>query len=1081
MKHFLFLTLFLTLYTYVSAQFDHTNPADKYDSKKNPYYWKNKLPYPAYWQQDVAYTIDAELDDQTDIIHGSETLIYTNNSPDTLKVAYFNLYQNAFNPHSDLHNLTINSTHVKPKYGKYEQQDKNIEVLSLKYEGNLQNTELQGTILKVFLDKPILPHSKVTFSIQFKTYFDIGSQPRRMKMFIHDGVKHYDAVHWYPRIAVYDRKFKWALDQHLNREFYGDFGSFLVNLTLPHHYIVEATGTLQNKNQVLPPDLRAALDIKNFKSAIQTPISLIAPEQGKKKTWIYYATNVHDFAWTADPSYRIGEANWNGIQVIALAMQPNASRWQDAAEFTANIIQVYSVMVGKYAYPKIVVADARDGMEYPMLTLCGGSSPTYKSLFAHEVGHNWFFGMIGSNETYRPMLDEGFTQFMEIIAMQILHGKYDIRPKYIPYVEKRYEEVEAIYSNAYYSYLWRAKNGYDIQLNTHADDFDGSLRRNGEDRGHTLVYTKTATMLFNLKYVLGDKLFWQGMQTYFKKWCIAHPYEEDFRQAIIDATKVDLNWFFDQWITTKKQIDYGIQSVKKMNNNKVKVTLVRKADMEMPLDLMFTTKKEDTVYAYIPNRDFVKPFKYPSIKVLPIWRGWGKRLNPTYTFEFELPAELDNLVIDPEFLLADIDLRDNQLKHKNIIKFESGVYPDYPDWKHTRTYYRPDIWYNGLTGLQTGIQIKSNYFNTHLFETGIWANTTLGRFYRYGITDSTYKNKINLVSFRASYSAPIRKLDKQIYHFHHAEIRDGLWQIKEGLRKTFAAVVGSKNYTKVFAYYKIMVRPTDIDNEFLPNPNLWSNNTINSSIRIGTEKQKLTSWGLIRTNAELVVPGLVAQNNNSYFNTQILLQHNRKKFDIKWRIFGQIGMNNVAESNLYLYGANPEQEFDNQWYRAYMFPESLYVRNQGKIPAHLQLGGGLNVRGYTRYFVLDENNNLITVGNTGLATNIELDFVKLLRTRWHSKVPSRLRGRIKWNPYLFYDAGYITNIIANSTYVYNNMPNTRILQDAGIGIAFTLSPPRGYQSNPFVLRLDMPFWLSYVPQGQNPFQFRWVIGIGRCF
>jgi aminopeptidase N len=1080
MKHFFLFILFGQFYI-AFAQFDNTNPTHKYDSPQNPYYWKNKLPYPSYWQQDVAYTIDAELDDQTDVIQGSETLIYTNNSPDTIRVAYFNLYQNAFNPHSDLHDLTVNSTHVKPRYGKYEQQDKNIEVLSLKYEGNTQMTELQGTILKVFLDKPILPHSKVTFALQFRTYFDIGSQPRRMKMFVHDGVKHYDAVHWYPRIAVYDRKFKWALDQHLNREFYGDFGSFLVNLTLPHHYIVEATGVLQNKNQVLPTDLRAALDIKNFKSATQTPISLIAPEQGKKKTWIYYATNVHDFGFTADPSYRIGEANWNGIQVVALVMQPNAPRWQDAAEFTANIIQVYSVMVGKYAYPKMVVADARDGMEYPMLTLCGGSSPTYKSLFAHEVGHNWFFGMIGSNETYRPMLDEGFTQFMEIISMQILHGKYDIRSKYIPYVEKRYEEVEAVYSNAYYSYLWRAKNGYDIQLNTHADDFDGSLRRNGEDRGHTLVYTKTATMLFNLKYVLGDKLFWKGLQEYFKRWCMAHPYEEDFRQAMIDATKVDLNWFFDEWITTKKQIDYGIQSVKRTSKNKVKVTLVRKADMEMPLDIMFTTKKGDTVYAYIPNRDFIKPFKYPNTKILPIWRGWGKRLHPTYTFEMELPNELDNLIIDPEFLLADIDLRDNQLKHKNIIKFESGVYPDYPDWKHTRSYWRPDIWYNGLTGVQTGIQFKSNYFNTHLFETAIWGNTTIGRFYRYGINDSTYKNKINLVAFRVSYSAPVRKLDKQVFHFHHAEIRDGLWQIKEGFHKTFASVVGSKNYTKVFAYYKIMVRPTDIDNEFLPNPNLWSNNTINSSVRVGTEKQKLTSWGSLKTNAELVVPGLIAQNNNSYFNTQILVNLTKKRFDLKWRFFGQIGMNNIAESNLYLYGANPEQEYDNRWYRAYMFPESLYYKNQGRTPANVQLGGGLNVRGYARYFVLDAQNNFITVGNTGLATNIELDFVKLLRTKWHNKVPYRLRGRIKWNPYLFYDAGYITNIVSNSSLVYNSMPNTRILQDAGLGVAFTLPAPRGYTSSPFVLRIDLPFWLSYVPEGQNPFQFRWVVGIGRCF
>ncbi|MDW8348524.1 MAG: M1 family peptidase, partial [Bacteroidia bacterium] len=138
MKYNIFFILFLGQIYLSHAQFDFTQSTYKYDSPQNPYYWKNKLPYPGYWQQDVAYTIDAELDDQTDIIQGSETLIYSNNSPDTLKVAYFNLYQNAFNPHSDLHDLTLHSTHIKPKYGKYEAEGKNIEVLSLKYEGKAQ-------------------------------------------------------------------------------------------------------------------------------------------------------------------------------------------------------------------------------------------------------------------------------------------------------------------------------------------------------------------------------------------------------------------------------------------------------------------------------------------------------------------------------------------------------------------------------------------------------------------------------------------------------------------------------------------------------------------------------------------------------------------------------------------------------------------------------------------------------------------------------------------------------------------------------------------------------------------------------
>ena len=124
------------------------------------------------------------------------------------------------------------------------------------------------------------------------------------------------------------------------------------------------------------------------------------------------ANNVHDFAFTTDPTYRISEVEWNGIKCIALAQEQNAHAWQPTAKFVANVVKTYSQDFGMYAYPKMVAADARDGMEYPMLTLDGGNWPGHQYVIAHEVGHNWFFGMVGNNETYRACLDEGFTQFL---------------------------------------------------------------------------------------------------------------------------------------------------------------------------------------------------------------------------------------------------------------------------------------------------------------------------------------------------------------------------------------------------------------------------------------------------------------------------------------------------------------------------------------------------------------------------------------------------------------------------------------------------------------------------------------------
>jgi hypothetical protein len=134
--------------------------------------------------------------------------------------------------------------------------------------------------------------------------------------------------------------------------------------------------------------------------------------------WKYHAENVHDFAFTADPTYRIGEAEWKGIKCIALAQEPHAAGWQNAAELHGKHHRVLQRATSvHYAYPKMVVADARDGMEYPMLTLDGGRDPDYRGLLVHEVGHNWFFGMVGNNETYRALLDEGFTQFLTALGL----------------------------------------------------------------------------------------------------------------------------------------------------------------------------------------------------------------------------------------------------------------------------------------------------------------------------------------------------------------------------------------------------------------------------------------------------------------------------------------------------------------------------------------------------------------------------------------------------------------------------------------------------------------------------------------
>ena len=604
------ITLFL-LFGFLNswAQYNALSPPNTFRSADNPIYWKNRVPSSDYWQQDVHYRIAANVDEKTDIITARMELSYWNNSPDTLYEVFFHLYQNAFQPES-YNNKKDKAAGRKHRFGRYESEGKGTEILSLTIDGKTAQHELDNTILRLVPAEPILPNSKTEFKIQFKTYFDQGSMGRRMKKFNSGEFTHYDGVHWYPRISVYDRKFGWTTDQHLGHEFYGDFGTFDVALNFSSNYVLEATGFLINRDKMLPAELREKLDVKNFadkpwgeKASVVIPYDSTA-----RKTWIFHAENVHDFAFTADPNYRIGEAEWNGIKCYSLAQESHASGWQNAADYTAKIIKVFSEGIGMYQYHKMIVADARDGMEYPMLTLDGGRDPGYRGLLVHEVGHNWFFGQIGNNETYRAALDEGFTQYLTAYGLKKIDGDTAVSNPQKGWYRKRFKTEQRILdSEIYYGFMRSAAQFRDPHLNTHSDQFENSYYH-----GYGHVYYKTATMLYNLEYVLGDTLFANAMKHYFKEWQFCHPYLEDFRNSFIRYTKTDLNWFFDQWLESDKRIDYSIDRVRKGSEKGVYIIrFKRKGGMQMPIDFEVTDQSDRVHKFHISNTWFAKKQMQP--------------------------------------------------------------------------------------------------------------------------------------------------------------------------------------------------------------------------------------------------------------------------------------------------------------------------------------------------------------------------------------------------------------------------------------------------------------------------------------
>jgi Peptidase family M1 domain len=1074
------LLLFAT--TSAIAQF-HDN---LYRNSGNPYYWQNRKPDAAYWQQDVAYQIYAGIIEDTNMIDGMEVLTYWNNSPDTLNEVYFHLYQNAFIKGSHLHNLEA-ANHVKAHMGRKEAAGLGITINDLTVDGQVAKTVLDNTIMKVFLPAPLPPGKKVVFQMKFNTYYDRGSTRRRMQMYNAWGFMHYNGTQWYPKICVYDRMHGWDTYQHLNREFYGDYGTFDVTLNFPSNYIVEATGVLQNRSQVLPDTLREKLDIKNFanKKWEEAPSIVIPYKRGERKEWHYIANNVHDFAFTADPSYRIGVANWNGVECVALVQEPHASGWQNAAEYVTKIIKTFSTDIGMYCYPKIVAADAQDGMEYPMLTLDGGREPGYRGLFVHEIGHNWFYGQVGNNETYRAALDEGFTQFLTDWGVSSIDGdtaKLGLSPsKY----RKHFADPVLVMDRSYLNqYTMAALNKNETPLNTHSDDFNSALNHGG---GYGLVYFKTATMLRNLQLVLGDSLFKAALHHYFEQWKFCHPYFEDFRASVIQFTHNDLSWFFDEWFETTKTLDYSIGRISKADGeDNYSIAFRRKGEMQMPIDFTVTNKEGKNYNFYIPNTWYQKE---TDATILPKWYGWGK-LYKNYAASVHVPGGIKKVRIDPSNRLADKVLTDNY-KFRNLpvspdafkIKWDGGLNPQM-DRRQYRLDVRPDLWWNSVDGIKAGVHFEGDYmFTLYQVDGAIWFNTHLLQEDRYKTTDgagtfSTYSPINYTINYYSLASRNLPKLQLQI----NSRFLDGLWYQRGG----FNWSLSDNNMIQAFGLS--MWRNDAASANYFTAPQLWTLAAQpNSSINLLWRHTYSYLQGNGKYSLSARMPFMTDVFSYSYFQLEHLNTCYLDKLELRTRLFGRYGLGKTMpmESALYMAGASPEEQIDNKYTRSVGFVPADWTGISPYDLSHFQEGGGLNLRGYAGYFSPDYRSPgqlLGYAGRSGVSCSAEADF-----SRYIHLAPKFTRNWLKMNLYAFGDAGFMELSYFNYPDVYHITPSgtywSSLHADAGLGMALTVKNWGVFEKGkPLTLRLDLPIFLNRTPYNNTNYaSFRYVIGVNRAF
>jgi aminopeptidase N len=1089
-------------------------PNNPYPSPNNPHYWKNKKPYEGYWQQDVYYTINAILNEEDELINGQEILVYTNNSPNTLTEAYFHLYQNAVQPGS-LTDELYKQNKAKVTFGKYEAQKLGTVIHSIQItpedkpirdeprESQNIAFEIQNTLLKIKLPTPLKPGDSIAFHIDFTTYFDRGSIRRRMKVYDHHGYKHFNGVHWYPRICVYDRKFTWETDQHVEKESYGDYGFFNISLTLPNHYVVEATGTLVNKDDVLPAALRKQLDIANFKDKpIGSQPSVITEPNGSFKTWNFQAVNVHDFAWTADPTYRIGETTWNGVQCVAIAQENNAAGWQQTAQFTAKVIATYSRDFGMYNYPKIVCADAADGMEYPMITLDGGYYPSHQGLIAHEVGHNWFFGMVGSNETYRAALDEGFTQFLTAWCMR-----------------KLTKESQPELKRAFAGYMEDAIDGTDEVLETHSNDFHSATGHGG---GYKHVYYKTASMLYNLQYYLGDSVFLQAMKNYVEQWKFCHPYIEDFRNSIIQSAQTDLNTFFDQWFQTNKSADYSIKRITPLKTtNYYRVTLQRNGKMVMPVDLDFlispktipttangnansknrknrNVSPSDVFYSItIPVTQYQKPGRYN----LKPWIGWDK-LRPTYTFDIEMPVDgkVKQVWLDRSGRLADINRVNNVWKKRSEWRLDLGNGANTNYLGVYQGLVRPAVRYNVASGVLLGAVASGQYAGRKKeFNLGLWY--TSGWQARYSHAPKLQYQAEFKHQTRGGGTYYYQSLLYNEINTHELGWFNRIGKTEYGLNGKSMQRYHRLQYNIDQPFYNPWINSQvsgrdpyfpqrDQLDGFLSTANQWSY-VAQAQLNLYV-KQAYSGWGKsgsVRFDMRMPSPW----SNSQYGFVQLEWKHFQPvgKTLLRLRSLAYFGGGNnpTPESVLYLASANPEDAFQQDLYRDF----GMYNLNNSSTQWNtIQVNGGLNLRGFNGYSapktVKQANGNDTTLaffrGNQGLGINAALDLTPYFR--WIPKV--KLLGI---NPYLFGDAGIIgqpLNSLNTNREMVTSQVYSRLLADAGFGASVNLRNWSTITKNkalraakPINLRVDFPIWVNAVQNDDSFVQFRMRVSVGTDF
>lgn len=597
-----------------------------------------------YWQQRVSYRIDAELDPRTALLRGRERIVYRNQSPVPLTTVVLNLYQNVFTPNVPRNRRAPNTGGVTLERVAAQGQPlaartaEEIPVVTPR-EGAPVGYAVDGTLARLVLPRAVAPGDSAVLEVDWRhTVPPAGAFRTAVEDAL--GGRVLQVAQWYPQVATFDDVYGWDATPYLgDGEFYLEYGDFDVSITVPAGWVVGATGTLRNPEQVLTPEAQGRL------AALATgPDSVVRvvteadlagrratqPGAGGRVTWRFRADDVRDFAFAVSDRYvwdaaraRVpGEGGAPDRTVLVHSLyRPGARGWGEAWRYGKHSLEFFSRMVMPYAYGEVTVSEGPIyGMEYPGLVFIARPSDPRDlyAVIAHEVAHQWFPMMVGQNEAAYAWMDEGFATYMENRA------KEDFYPGDTPFLAELA------------SYAGVAGTEREVPLMRHTDLVSPYGAR------VTAAYTKPGLLLRSLEEgILGDTVFARALGTYAREWRFKHPYPWDFFDTVERVAGRDLDWFWYPWWWETGTLDYAVVAVETSEPGMVRITIRDLGQVPAPVPVVVTSDNGATTRADLPVELWTEDRLRTATLTVPVY---GR------------PVRVQ---IDPEWIFPDVNPQNN--------------------------------------------------------------------------------------------------------------------------------------------------------------------------------------------------------------------------------------------------------------------------------------------------------------------------------------------------------------------------------------------------------------------------------------